>query len=77
MTTTNYRGGSAGQGRNTQARKSVADVAPNSAILPTTLWSRIAETISNPDFVAVALFSAIGLLATVNLILRIPDIGVI
>ncbi len=38
--------------------------------------SRFAAAISNPDFVAIAIFCAIGLLATVNLMLRIPNIGI-
>jgi hypothetical protein len=58
-----------------QRRRAVADVAPSYAILPATLRSRIADAISSPDFVAVALFSAIGLLATLNLILRVSDIA--
>jgi hypothetical protein len=44
--------------------------------LPVTLRSQLADAVSNPDFVAVAIFCAIGFLATVNLILRLPDIGV-
>jgi len=43
---------------------------------PVTLRSRLANAASHPDFVAIAIFCAIGLLATVNLILRIPEIGV-
>jgi hypothetical protein len=42
---------------------------------PVTLWSQMAHAVANPDFVAVAIFCAIGFLATVNLILRLPDIG--
>jgi hypothetical protein len=41
-----------------------------------TLRSRLATAASNPDFVAITIFCAIGLLATVNLILRIPELGV-
>jgi hypothetical protein len=43
---------------------------------PVTLRSQMADAVSNPDFVAVTIFCAIGFLATVNLILRLPDIGV-
>jgi hypothetical protein len=40
-----------------------------------TTRSRIGTAISSPDFVAIALFSAIGLLATLNLLLHMPNIG--
>jgi hypothetical protein len=43
---------------------------------PVTLRSQMAHAVSNPDFVAVAIFCAIGLLATLNLILRLPEIGI-
>ncbi|MGA7430427.1 MAG: hypothetical protein WBQ24_13175 [Xanthobacteraceae bacterium] len=43
---------------------------------PVTLRSRLATAASNPDFVAITIFCVIGLLATVNLILRIPELGV-
>jgi hypothetical protein len=39
-----------------------------------TVQSRIVTAITNPDFIAIAIFCAIGLLATINLMLRIPDI---
>jgi hypothetical protein len=40
------------------------------------LRSRLVTAISNnPDLVAIVLFCVIGLLATVNLILRFPDLG--
>ena len=42
---------------------------------PVTLRSKMSDAVSNPDFVAVAIFCAIGFLATVNLILRLPEIG--
>jgi hypothetical protein len=42
---------------------------------PVTLRSRLVSAASNPDFVAITIFCAIGLLATVNLILRIPELG--
>jgi hypothetical protein len=76
MRTTDYRDESSRQARKPQASQSAAKVASNHSFLPTTLRFRVSEAVSNPDFVAVALFSAIGLLATMNLILRIPDIGV-
>jgi hypothetical protein len=41
-----------------------------------TVQSRIVAAITNPDFIAIAIFCAIGLLATINLVLRIPDIGI-
>jgi hypothetical protein len=41
-----------------------------------TVQSRIVAAITNSDFVAIAVFCAIGLLATINLMLRIPDIGI-
>ena len=71
-----YRSESGRQGRKRQAERSVAKVAFNHAFLPATLRFHLAEAVSDPDLVAVALFSAIGLLATINLILRLPDIGV-
>jgi hypothetical protein len=58
-----------------QRRRAVADVAPSYVILPAAVRSRIADAISSPDFVAVTLFSAIGLLTTLNVILRFADIG--
>ncbi len=42
-----------------------------------TLQSRLGAVASNPDFVAVVIFSAIGLLATLNLMLRIPGLGIV
>jgi hypothetical protein len=45
-------------------------------VRPAITWqSRFANAISNPDFVAIAIFCAIGLLATVNLLLRVPNVG--
>jgi hypothetical protein len=41
-----------------------------------TLQSRLGAVASNPDFVAIAIFCAIGLLATLNLLLRIPELGI-
>jgi hypothetical protein len=40
-------------------------------------WSRIIETLSNPDFLAVALFCVIGLLIALNLMFRFPAFGAI
>jgi hypothetical protein len=37
--------------------------------------SRFAAAISDPDFVAIAIFCAIGLLATVNVMLRVSNLG--
>ena len=76
MRTTDYRDESSRQTRKSQAGRSAAKAASNFAYLSPSLQSRVAEAVSSPDFVAVALFSAIGLLATMNLILRITDIGV-
>jgi len=70
MATRDFRGESSRRGRS-----AVAHVAPGYAVFPAALRFRIAEAISSPDFVAVTLFSAIGLLATMNVILRIPDFG--
>ena len=36
-------------------------------------WDRLAATLTHPDFMAVAAFSAIGLLLTLNVIMRFPD----
>jgi hypothetical protein len=36
--------------------------------------SPIVTALSSPDFVAIALFCAVGLLATLDLILSVPDI---
>jgi hypothetical protein len=71
MTTRDFRGESSRRGKS-----AVAQVARGDALVPATLRFRVAEAMSSPDFVAVALFSAIGLLATMNLILRISDIVV-
>jgi hypothetical protein len=51
-------------------------VAMSSAAWPTsTPWSRIVATVSTPDFIAVAIFSTIGLLVTANLMLHGFDIA--
>jgi hypothetical protein len=76
MRTTEYRDESSRPTGKPQAWQSAAKVAPSYAFPPATLRFRVAEAVSDPDFAAVALFSAIGLLATMNLILRITDIVV-
>jgi hypothetical protein len=38
-------------------------------------WSWFVAAISNPDLQSVAIFCAIGLLATINAVLRFPDFG--
>ncbi len=76
MRTPDYRDESERHARKPQAWQSAAKVASVYAFLPATLRFRLAEAVSDADLVAVALFSAIGLLATLNLILRMPDIGV-
>jgi hypothetical protein len=40
-------------------------------------WSRIVETLSNPDFLAVALFCVIGMLIVLNLMFRFPALGAV
>jgi len=40
-------------------------------------WGRTVATLTEPDFITVASFCAIGLLITLNLILRFPDFGAI
>jgi hypothetical protein len=38
-------------------------------------WDRIVAATTNPNLIAVTLFCAIGLLISLNLILRFPDAG--
>ena len=38
-------------------------------------WSRLVAVMSDQDLQCVAMFSAIGVLAAINLALRIPDFG--
>jgi hypothetical protein len=38
-------------------------------------WSRLVAVLSDQDLQCVAIFSAIGMLAAINLALRIPDFG--
>jgi hypothetical protein len=42
---------------------------------PIAAQSRVITAVTNPDCVAVAIFSIIGLLLTVNFILRVPSAG--
>jgi hypothetical protein len=70
MTARDFRGESSAR-----ERRAVASVAHGHEIFPAALRFRIAEAISSPDFVAVTLFSAIGLLATMNVVLRVPGFG--
>jgi hypothetical protein len=42
-----------------------------------TEWSRLVTAIANPELHAVIAFCLIGLLLTLNLILRFPDLGAI
>jgi hypothetical protein len=42
-----------------------------------TVWFKFLALISKPDFIAVVAFCAIGLLTTLNLILRFPDFGAV
>jgi hypothetical protein len=37
--------------------------------------SSFLDGISNPDFVSVAIFCAVGLLLTLNVMLRLPDLA--
>jgi len=38
-------------------------------------WSRFVAMITNPDLIMIVAFCMIGLLVTVNVILRFPDFG--
>jgi hypothetical protein len=38
-------------------------------------WSKVVAVLSDQDLRCIAMFSAIGLLAAINLALRIPDFG--
>jgi hypothetical protein len=40
-----------------------------------TAWRRLAATLSDPNLSAVVIFSAIGLLIAINLILRFPNVS--
>lgn len=40
-----------------------------------TAWRRLAATLSDPNLGAVVVFSAIGLLIAINLILRFPNVS--
>ena len=40
-------------------------------------WPWVVTELKDPDLTAIALFCAIGLLATINVILLFPDLGAI
>jgi hypothetical protein len=40
-----------------------------------TAWYRLPAAISNPNFITIAAFWAIGLLTMLNVMLRFPDLG--
>ena len=40
-------------------------------------WSWLAAAVKDPSLIAIVLFCAIGLLVTLNLMLRFPDLGAI
>jgi hypothetical protein len=40
-----------------------------------TVWHRFVATITNPDLLTIIAICAIGLLITINVILRFPDLG--
>jgi uncharacterized membrane protein YdfJ with MMPL/SSD domain len=42
-----------------------------------TVWHRVVAAISEPDLTAIVAFCAIGLLITLNVILRFPDLGIL
>lgn len=58
------------------AAPSASKTQTKSAAMPTatwstaSLWSRTVTAVSDPDFIAVAIFCAVGLLATANLMLN-------
>ena len=41
------------------------------------LWPRVVAAITNTDMLAVIAFSLIGLLLTINCMLRFPDLGAV
>jgi hypothetical protein len=41
----------------------------------TSSWSRVAAAVKDPSLIAIVSFCAIGLLITLNLLLRFPDLG--
>jgi hypothetical protein len=41
----------------------------------TSAWSRLAAAVKDPSLIAIVSFCVIGLLITLNLILRFPDLG--
>jgi hypothetical protein len=59
------------------SRRDLQPLPVRYTVHPAVTWqSRFAAAMSNPDFVAIAVFCAIGLLVTVNLLLRVPDTGI-
>jgi hypothetical protein len=40
-----------------------------------TVWHRLVTAITNPDLIMIVAFCAIGLLTTINVMLRFPDLG--
>jgi len=40
-----------------------------------TVWHQVVAKITNPDLIMIVAFCAIGLLITLNVILRFPDLG--
>jgi hypothetical protein len=67
----------AGRRSNTLAKTMAVDHVASPCTARLSRLSRMASAISGPDFVAIAIFCAIGLLATVNVMLRLPDIGLL
>ncbi len=44
---------------------------------PENLYRRLVTTITDPDLITVIAFCALGLLVTLNVILRFPDFGLL
>lgn len=65
MTNVSYSRDAAAGTNKTQTKS-----AAISAVAWPSLWSRTVSAVSDPDFIAVTIFCAIGLLATVNLMLN-------
>ncbi len=42
-----------------------------------TVWSRVVTVVANPNLLAIVAFCLIGLLLSLNLILRFPDFGAV
>jgi hypothetical protein len=60
----------------TELRRDLQPLPIGTRYRPPTLRSQVATAISNPDFVAVAIFCVIGFLSALNLILRFPGNGI-